>query len=86
MTGQELEQLELASRASFHTVADQLRRGYLTMEGAPGGAVRYGGGPGRGAAGGCCPRRRSGWHGRRWGQPAGVTKAGPAGEGRFAAP
>ena len=32
--GQELEQLlELASRASFHTVADQLRRGYLTIEG-----------------------------------------------------
>ena len=30
VTGQELEQLlELASRASFHTVADQLRRGYL---------------------------------------------------------
>ncbi|MFQ7683932.1 MAG: hypothetical protein ACLRIN_06260 [Lawsonibacter sp.] len=34
VTGQELEQLlELASRASFHTVADQLRRGYLTIEG-----------------------------------------------------
>ena len=34
VTGQELEQLlELASRASFHTVADQLRRGYLTVEG-----------------------------------------------------
>ena len=34
VTGRELEQLlELASRASVHTVADQLRRGYLTMEG-----------------------------------------------------
>lgn len=34
MTGRDLEQLlELASRASVHTVADQLRRGYLTMEG-----------------------------------------------------
>ena len=37
VTGQELEQLlELASRASFHTVADQLRRGYLTIEGGTG--------------------------------------------------
>lgn len=34
VTGRELEQLlELASRASVHTVADQLRRGYLTVEG-----------------------------------------------------
>ena len=34
VTGRELEQLlELASRASVHTVLDQLRRGYLTLEG-----------------------------------------------------
>ena len=34
VTGRDLEQLlELASRASVHTVADQLRRGYLTVEG-----------------------------------------------------
>lgn len=34
VTGRELEQLlELASRASVHTVADQLRRGYLTVQG-----------------------------------------------------
>ena len=34
VTGRELEQLlELASRASVHTVLDQLRRGYLTVEG-----------------------------------------------------
>lgn len=34
VTDRDLEQLlELASRASVHTVADQLRRGYLTVEG-----------------------------------------------------
>ena len=34
VTGRDLEQLlELASRASVHTVLDQLRRGYLTVEG-----------------------------------------------------
>lgn len=34
VTGRDLEQLlELASRASVHTVADQLRRSYLTVEG-----------------------------------------------------
>ncbi len=34
VTQRELEQLlELASRASLHTVLDQLRRGYLTVEG-----------------------------------------------------
>ena len=34
VTGRDLEQLlELASRASVHTVLDQLRRGYLTIEG-----------------------------------------------------
>lgn len=34
VTGRDLEQLlELASRASVHTVSDQLRRGYLTVEG-----------------------------------------------------
>lgn len=34
VTGRELEQLlELASRASVHTVLDQIRRGYLTLEG-----------------------------------------------------
>lgn len=34
VTGRDLEHLlELASRASVHTVADQLRRGYLTVEG-----------------------------------------------------
>ena len=34
VTGRYLEHLlELASRASVHTVADQLRRGYLTVEG-----------------------------------------------------
>ena len=34
VSGRELEQLlELASRASVHTVLDQLRRGYLTVEG-----------------------------------------------------
>lgn len=34
VTGRDLEHLlELASRASVHTVADQLRQGYLTMEG-----------------------------------------------------
>lgn len=34
VTGRDLEQLlELASRASVHTVLEQLRRGYLTVEG-----------------------------------------------------
>ena len=34
VTGRDLEQLlELASRASVHTVLDQMRRGYLTVEG-----------------------------------------------------
>ena len=34
VTGEELEQLvELASRASLHTVLDQIRQGYLTAEG-----------------------------------------------------
>lgn len=37
VTGRDLEHLlELASRASVHTVADQLRRGYLTVEGGHG--------------------------------------------------
>ena len=71
VTGQELEQLlELASRASFHTVADQLRRGYLTVEGGHRvglcGTAVVRDGELRGAA---CPRQRSGWPVRRWGRP-----------------